>query len=68
MIEQGLSHCQAVTEALNGERAVDEQTFGSLAVLRERLERLRLDKRFAGVRFSSAVKKLAERKEAALVV
>jgi hypothetical protein len=53
------SHCQVVRDSIVGERAVDEQTFASLAVLSERLEQLRkLDKVFSDVAFSSAVEKL----------
>jgi len=56
------NHCQVVRESIVGERAIDEQTFASLAVLSERLERLRkLDKVFSAVEFSSAVKKLKTR-------
>ena len=63
-----LNHCQIVQESLTGQRETDEQTLTSLAILNERLERL---KRFSGsfseVSFSAAVKKLARRKHAAAV-
>ncbi|MHC4482494.1 MAG: hypothetical protein ACYSW4_02985 [Planctomycetota bacterium] len=66
MIE--VDHCQIVDKSLTGERAVDEQTFASLAVLSERLERLK--KRgeiFDSVSFSPAVRKLKEQKNAVAV-
>ena len=57
------NYCQIVKESLNGERIVDERTFSSLAVLEEKLERLKaLDNRFAEVEFSPAVRKLAKQK------
>ena len=63
MIEVNTNHCQIVEESLNGEKAVDEQTFASLAILTERLERLKkFDKVFSSVAFSSAVRKLREQK------
>jgi hypothetical protein len=44
---------------LNGTRAHDEQTFASLEVLNDRLERVKkLGGRFAGVAFSSAAEHL----------
>jgi hypothetical protein len=68
MIEMGLNHCRIVEKALTGERAVDEQTFASLEILTERLERLKtLDKTFSGIEFSSAVKKLRTRRNAVVI-
>jgi len=68
MIEANLNHCQVVEKSLSGERTVDEQTFASLAILAERLERLKnLDKVFSNVTFSSAVKKLKKQKNAFVV-
>ena len=59
MTEVDSNHCQIVSESLAGKRAVDEQTFDSLAVLSERLERLRkLSKAFSKVEFSPDVEKL----------
>jgi len=56
------NHCEVVRESIIGKRAVDEQTFASLAVLSERLERLKkLDKAFSVVELSPAVKKLKTR-------
>ena len=58
-------HCRIVSRSLSGERAVDEQTFASLTILTERLERLRkLDNIFSDIDFSSDVKKLKGRKNA----
>ena len=52
MIETVLNHCQIVGKSLSGEREVDERSFNSLAILSERLERLKkLDKIFAGITF-----------------
>jgi len=62
------NHCRIVAESLAGEREADEQTFASLAVLSERLERLKAaDKAFSSVAFSSAVKKLQSQKNAVAV-
>jgi len=59
MIEADSNHCQIVRESIAGERAVDEQTFASLTILAERLERLKkLDKIFDNITFSPDVKKL----------
>ncbi len=59
MIEMESNHCQIVTESLDGLRSVDEQTFASLGVLSERLERVKqLDPAFAGVSLSPAAKEL----------
>jgi len=58
-------HFQIVDMSINGSRAVDEQTFASLTILTERLERLRkLDNVFSDIDFSSDVKKLKGRKNA----
>jgi len=68
MIEGDSNHCQIVEKSLVGKRAVDEQTFASLAILTERLERLKnLDKIFSDVEFSSAVQKLKGQKNAVAV-
>jgi hypothetical protein len=62
------NHCEVVRESIIGERAIDEQTFAALAILNERLERLRkLNKVFSAVAFSSAVKKLKRRNNKVLV-
>ncbi|HUT31094.1 MAG TPA: hypothetical protein VMX13_14970 [Sedimentisphaerales bacterium] len=63
MIEMDLDHCRIVEQSLCGQRSVDEQTFASLAVLGERLERLRKASGvFAEIGFSPAVKKLKREK------
>lgn len=59
MLELYPDHCEVVKDSLNGTRAVDEQTFVSLEVLNDRLERVKkLGGRFAGVAFSSAAEHL----------
>ncbi len=59
MISVESNHCRVVRETLTGDRDIDEQTFTSLAVLNERLERLKeLDVCFSKVKFSGAVEKL----------
>ncbi|GAI13364.1 unnamed protein product, partial [marine sediment metagenome] len=59
---------QVVRDSIVGERAIDEQTSASLAVLSERLEQLRkLDKVFSDVSFSSAVEKLKAQSNKVLV-
>jgi len=68
MIETDLNHCQIVKKSLSGKRTVDEQTFASLTILNERLERLKkLDKSFDGVAFSPAVEKLKGRRTAVAI-
>ena len=59
MIGTDSNHCRIVTESLAGERGLDEQTLASLAILDERLERLKkLDEAFSDVTFSRAVEQL----------
>ena len=68
MIEEDWNHCRIVERSLCGEREVDEQTFASLTILSERLERLKeLDGAFSEVEFSPAVKKLKSRQNAIAV-
>jgi len=58
-------HCRIVSRSLTGEREVDEETFASLTILTERLERLKkLDDVFSDIDFSSDMKKLKGRKKA----
>lgn len=55
------NHCQIVTSCINGTRPVNEQSIGSMAVLAERLEKLKsLDSRFNVVEFSPVAKQLAK--------
>jgi len=69
MIESDSNHCQIVRDSIVGKRAVDEQTFASLAILTERLERLKnLDKTFGDIEFSAAVKRLARQKNAQIAL
>jgi hypothetical protein len=57
-------HCQIVGESLAGARPVDEQTGASIAVLGERLERLKQSSRlFAGIKFSPYAERLRQRAE-----
>lgn len=61
MIEANPNHCKVVADSLTESRETDEQTFASLAVLRERLERLKgISETFAGVEFSPSVRELQE--------
>ena len=51
---------KVVNESLSGQRAVDEDTFSSVAVLAERLERLkRTSSIFANITFSPQAEELA---------
>jgi hypothetical protein len=68
MIKTDSNHCQIVEKSLTGDRAVDEQTFSSLTILAERLERLKnMDDIFSGVTFSPEVRELKARKSAVAV-
>ncbi len=59
MIGRDVNHHKIVKESLAGKRPVDEQTFASLAILNERLGRLKkVDIAFSDVGFSPSVKKL----------
>ena len=54
------NYCEIVKKSLSGEKPVGEETFVSLTVLAERLERLKkLGKRFSKVSFSSEIRELA---------
>ena len=54
------NHYQIIESSLSEEREVDEQTFVSLAILNERLERLKkLGGCFTNISFSPAVEELA---------
>jgi len=59
-------HCQVVGASLTGRRPVDEQTYASVAVLSERLERLRQSPLFAGVKFSRQAETLRRHAEVAV--
>ena len=61
----GMDNLRIVNESLAGERPVDEQTQAALAILAERLERLKESSSlFAEIGFSPHVKKLKRRAEA----
>jgi len=63
MIGMDSNHCRIVAGSLVGGREVDERTFSSLSILRERLERLKeIDGTFSGIEFSPEVVELQERK------
>jgi len=56
---------QIVQQSLTGDRVVDEQTYSSLSVLKERLERLKAqDERFRDIGFSPDVQKFEEQNRA----
>ena len=58
-MEMGYDHCQIVTMTLQGTRPVDDQTAASMAVLNERLERLKhLSGAFSGISFSEHAEEL----------
>ncbi len=61
-------HFQVVAESLRGQREVDDHTFNSLAVLSERLERVRgIDEAFAGIEFSPDIEQLQSQRRTAPV-
>jgi len=63
MIGTESNHCRIVAGSLVGEREVNERTFSSLSILRERLERLKkIDGTFSGIEFSPEVEKLQNQK------
>jgi hypothetical protein len=67
-MEVDSNHCRIVRNSIVGKRAVDEQTFASLTILTERLERLKkVDEIFGNVVFSAAVKKLKGQKNAVAI-
>jgi hypothetical protein len=60
-----MDNLRIINEALAGERPMDEQTQAALAILAERLERLKQSgSLFADVMFSPHVKKLKRQAEA----
>ncbi len=67
-MEVDSNHCQIVRDSIVGKKAVDEQTFASLTILTERLERLKkVDEIFGSVVFSRAVKELKGQKNAVAI-
>ncbi len=68
MIGTDSNHCRVVTESLAGKREIDEQTYASLTILEERLERLkRVNGIFSGVAFSPDAEKLLSQKNTVAV-
>jgi len=68
MMEAASNCCRIVSESLTGEREIDERTFASMAILTERLSRLKeLGGFFADIGFSNNVKRLKRRADAVLV-
>jgi anti-anti-sigma regulatory factor len=62
MIDLFPDHCEVVKDSLSGARAVDEHTHASLAVLDDRLQRVKkLGQKFSIVEFSPAVRRLRSR-------
>ena len=69
MLGMDSDHCQVVSKSLKGQRKVDDHTFAALAILSERLERLKtMDEAFSGVTFSPDVMKLQGRRRTTSVV
>jgi len=67
-VETDLNHLSVVKESLNGNRAVDEQTSASMAILNERLQRLKeRGHPFSDITFSRNVKKLKKPKKTVAV-
>jgi hypothetical protein len=62
------NHWQIVDRTLAGRRPTDDETFASLAILTERLQRVKkLGKPFANIEFSSYVEGLKAQKNAVTV-
>ena len=59
MFAETSGHFDIVNKTLAGAREVDEQTHASLAILAERLERLKRFSMFKGISFSQDVERLA---------
>jgi hypothetical protein len=59
MIGTDSNHCRIVAESLSGKRETDERTLTAIAVLDERLQRLKkLGGAFSDIVFSSDVEKI----------
>ncbi len=60
MFKTECNHFDVVNQAISGDRQIDEEAFSSIAVLAERLDRLkRANPLFDGVGFSQEVDELA---------
>jgi hypothetical protein len=69
MIDLYPDHCELVKDSLQGTRTIDEQTLASVAVLNERLQRVKkLGQKFSIIEFSPAVKQLKNRSNKLAVV
>jgi hypothetical protein len=63
MITMESNYCRIVNESLSGERDVDENTLAAVAVLSEKLERLRkIDPDFSDVEFSPYIDSLVSQR------
>ena len=63
-----MNYFSIVKNSLDGNRRVDEQTFASIAILKERLQRVKkLGTPFSDINFSPDAKKLANQKKTVLV-
>ena len=64
MVQTNLSHVQVVTDGITGNRPLDERIFSSIAVLQERLERLKkMDDVFSRIEFSPALEQLEKQQQ-----
>ena len=62
------NYFQIIKDSLGNHREVDEETFASLAILDERLDRLKkIDSIFRNVTFSPAVEELRKKKKTMVV-
>jgi len=60
MLETECNHFDVINQAISGNRPIDEDTFSSIAVLAERLDRLKkTNNLFDKVGFSEQVEELA---------
>jgi hypothetical protein len=68
IVRMSASEFQVVNEAIAGHREVDEHALAAMAVLQDRLERVKaLGGGFSGIGFSSDVRKLQQNKSLAAV-
>jgi hypothetical protein len=59
MMDLFADHCEVVNETLSGKRNADEQTLASVAILNDRLQRVKkLGSRFSRIEFSPAARQL----------
>jgi len=69
MTEVNTNHFEVVNKGLTGKGGDDEQTFASLAMLAERLERLKsLSSAFSNIEFSPEVMSLKGHESTVLIV